>query len=1180
MNVKSTFYFLFLAVFLCSASTLFAQERAPLDVALDFLKENRKQWYLTDADIAAHRLRDEYTTKHNGVTHLYFNQQYDGIDVRNAITTVNVLPNGRVLHVGNRFLSDLSNRIRSSEATLSAAEALTKVMGFFNIPGELPQLKEKINGHTFVFEKGGIALEPVKVDLVYEPLADKVVRLAWRVELYELSAQNWWNVRIDAQTGLILSQDNQVIHCDFGPGQDESCHEEHRHYTAFSNPKVHKHLHAAKEDKLLVPNSYNVFPIPLESPNHGGRSLMVDPSNPLASPFGWHDVDGMDDGPDYTITRGNNVHAYHDIFNRNQSAGDEPDGGDLLEFDFPLDLSTGLPYTQVEPATVNLFYWNNIMHDLWYQYGFDEASGNFQQNNYNRGGVDGDYVRAEALDGSGTNNANFATGADGNRGRMQMYAWTRDNLPTIGSPELGVVDTAGGISAQYAMVPAAFGGELPEMAIRSKVILASDDDGTVTDACDPLVNGAEISGNIAMIDRGNCQFGVKCLRAQNAGAIAVIICNNNQDNLFPMGPGTDGGQVTIPAVMVSLNDCNVMKMTLPDLEVELKAVELTIPLPGPRGFDSDFDNGIIVHEYTHGISNRLTGGPSTGGCLTNFEQAGEGWSDWFALVMQTTSDDVGEVGRGIGTYATGQPTTGGGIRPFPYSRNMSVNPHTYQDINGVSVPHGVGSVFAVIIWDLYWNMVDIYGFDDDLYNGEGGNNKTMQLVLDGLKLQACDPTFIDARDAILAADEANYEGIHRCLIWETFARRGVGVDASPGGEESFDIPQNCDLALKIQKTAEATVDAGQTLAYTITVRNDTEDTMRNVIVTDQLPDGTTYVDGSASCGGTTADNNNALTIPIGTMLVGEEVICTYEVTVAATPFSMAAIEDGAEDGPAVWDIASPVGDVFWAADNANVYAGDFSWYAQDIETESDQYLATAEPINLTGANPVLSFWHLYDTEANWDGGVVEISTDGGANWDDLGDNMVQNGYNSQLRVNPASAISGREAFNGRSGGYIQTIIDLASYSGNEILFRFRFATDGASGADGWYIDEVVLFNDFYVITNQACLTADGNEEVCTTFSTAVLGEEMSTSTNDLSNQLEVVVAPNPTKARVNLSLRALNDGPANISISGIDGRLLQTIQTDRSNGNFELDLSSLGQGLYILQVQTDGAKVIKKVVVQ
>ena len=178
--------------------------------------------------------------------------------------------------------------------------------------------------------------------------------------------------------------------------------------------------------------------------------------------------------------------------------------------------------------------------------------------------------------------------------------------------------------------------------------MANDSTGTTSDACEPILNGAEITGKIAMIDRGDCQFGTKVLNAErNNGAIAVIICNNVADPIFAMGPGMDGGSVTIPSVMVSLQDCNTLKMGLPGLTVTLEQPEYEVPMPGPVAIDGDFDNGIIIHEYTHGISTRLTGGPSTN-CLSGFEQAGEGWSDWFALVMLTTSSSTADQKRGMG----------------------------------------------------------------------------------------------------------------------------------------------------------------------------------------------------------------------------------------------------------------------------------------------------------------------------------------------------------------------------------------------------------------------------------------------------------------------------------------------------------------------------------------------------
>ena len=211
--------------------------------------------------------------------------------------------------------------------------------------------------------------------------------------------------------------------------------------------------------------------------------------------------------------------------------------------------------------------------------------------------------------------------------------------------------------------------------------------------------------------------------------------------------------------------------------------------------DGDLDNGVIIHEYGHGISNRLTGGPGASGCLGNTEQMGEGWSDYYGLMLTMQTGDAATDARGIGTWLVGQGAGGAGIRTYPYSTNFAVNPHTYDDITSEAVPHGVGSVWCAMLWEMTWDLIGVYGFDTDFYNGTGGNNIAMALVTEGMALQPCSPGFVDGRDAILLADQNLYGGANQCTIWEAFARRGLGYSASQGssgsrsdGTEAFDLP--------------------------------------------------------------------------------------------------------------------------------------------------------------------------------------------------------------------------------------------------------------------------------------------------------------------------------------------------------------------------------------------------------
>jgi Zn-dependent M28 family amino/carboxypeptidase len=137
-------------------------------------------------------------------------------------------------------------------------------------------------------------------------------------------------------------------------------------------------------------------------------------------------------------------------------------------------------------------------------------------NNYGNGGLANDYVKAEALDGSGTNNANFSTPSDGLSGRMQMYLWDGNVSPCN---SLSV--TSSTFNGSMNTNSASFTGT---DTVTANLILVNDGTGTVTDACTAIQNN--IAGKIALIDRGICSFVSKAQNAQNAGAVGVIIANN------------------------------------------------------------------------------------------------------------------------------------------------------------------------------------------------------------------------------------------------------------------------------------------------------------------------------------------------------------------------------------------------------------------------------------------------------------------------------------------------------------------------------------------------------------------------------------------------------------------------------------------------------------------------------
>lgn len=618
-----------------------------IDQELTQLLENNKlnaqdtQWTITN----------EHISRTSGVHHVYYRQVLNGIEIYGTESSVHILPNGTVLKSNIQFIENTQGKAgTASSPSLTAVDAVQAAASHFNyqISGDLKIVSSKRGAaQEYMVSKAGISLSEIPVKLVYQLNDANELVLAWDLSIEAVSQEEWWSVRVDAANASIVDQVSWKSECNLE--HDHSVHVANDHHkNLFDIPNYDELLAAAKTYRSEIENTasvntYEVFPIPVESPYYtapqGTRTVVTDPAHPTASPFGWHDTDGVP-GAESTLTTGNNADAYDD----GDNPGYRADGGatlDFVGFPFSMTYTSGTPYE--DAALTNLFYWTNIIHDVLYLYGFDEAAGNFQQNNYGNGGLGNDYVRSEAQDGSGTCNANFFTPADGSLPRMQMY-----------------------------------------------------------------------------------------------------VCGDK---------------------------------------------------------DGDFDNLVIIHEYGHGISNRLTGGPGNSGCLGNQEQMGEGWSDWYGIIMTMEPGDMGADPRGVGTYLFGQGAGGPGIRPFPYSTDFATNPQTYDDIKTLAVPHGVGSVWSTILWEMTWELINDHGWDPDIYNFTGdvnldaGNVQAMALVTEALKLQPCSPGFVDGRDAIFAADVALYGGANECILWDAFARRGLGLSANQGssgsrsdGTEAFDTP--------------------------------------------------------------------------------------------------------------------------------------------------------------------------------------------------------------------------------------------------------------------------------------------------------------------------------------------------------------------------------------------------------
>lgn len=897
--------------------TLSAQEKRatlPTDVQAELIRSG-----FLEQDLVDLVEKDNYTTKHNGVQHVYLRQRWQGIEVWNGDIAIHRGPNNALLKVNNGAAPFMAKRVNTVTPKLDASQALATVWTR-TLPGvPLPELiATEDGGKRQRYDGTHTSGNEVIVQLVLVPVGDGL-RLAWNVNHYTPDGSHWWNVRVDAETGVELERNDWVSQCAFGMGHD--------HAHAIAPTPVPEAAPAP-----LAPNDYNVFAWPLESPSHGSRTLQNAPwlAGGIASPYGWHDTNGAA-GAEHTITKGNNVQAQEDA-DANNTGGFSPNGGATLDFDFPIDF-TQTPVNYQSAAITNLFYWNNLIHDVWYKYGFTETSGNFQQNNYGRGGLGNDFVFADALDGSGTNNANFGTPPDGSNPRMQMFVWT----------------------------------------------------------------------------------------------------------------------------------------------------------PATPDRTSDLDNGVIAHEYGHGISNRLVGGPSNVNCLANAEQMGEGWSDYFGLVMTMRTGDTGPMGRGIGTYVQNQPTTGGGIRPARYSTSFAVNNFTYAATNNtstISQPHGIGFVWCTMLWEITWELIGVYGFDPDIYNGTGGNNIAMQLVIDGLKLTPCNPGFVDGRDAILLADQINNGGANQAYIWAAFARRGLGAGANQGLStsrtdqvEAFDtpVPNNVGVFSIVSPPTNLFTCPDQPVPVVVEIRNSGSQPQTGFPVTYSVNGGAPVTEtftGSIGAGGLatftfsqspTLTGSGPFNFVVSTALSGDQFTSNDQQsrsvsTTAATviPATYTQNVEGGSTTPAGWTLQNPDNGTTWSTTlltNGALCASSRAWsidyFAYQSTGQEDRLVSPVIDLS-TSAGTRLKFHHAYViySASFQDGLRVEVSENCGATWTTV---FQQSG--SVLATAPASTTAWVPT---NCSQWRLNDIDLSAYDGGSVMVRFT----GINGYGNFlYLDNVTIENN-------------------------------------------------------------------------------------------------------------------------
>ncbi|HYJ63641.1 MAG TPA: M36 family metallopeptidase, partial [Parafilimonas sp.] len=399
--------------------------------ALQLIKTNASSIGLSKIDLDNMRISAAYIDKTSGAYMIYVQQTYKGADVFNAVQTY-AFKNNKLVSATGRPVAKIDDMVNAKDgkASVTPANAIGKAAAELKlfVTTSLNEAKQ-INGtKEFDFGQLNISSIHVKSKLIWLPneLTKKAL-LTWQVEIQPKGTPDYWLVNVDALKGNVISKMNLNVVCDWTHPKNSG--------EIGTNLITTDYTVANDEAKTLAIDSakYKVIPFPKESPSVSAPVAKINPwtlagTGNNATTLKWN----SDGTTDFDSTRGNNVLAQEDR-NGNNGLGNGANSTTPLPnltFNFSPNFSSAPTIAKNQNfAITNLFYWNNIMHDISYQYGFDEVSGNFQANNLSRGGAGNDYVFADAQDGSSSNNANFSTPADGSNPRMQMFLF--DAVPNF-----------------------------------------------------------------------------------------------------------------------------------------------------------------------------------------------------------------------------------------------------------------------------------------------------------------------------------------------------------------------------------------------------------------------------------------------------------------------------------------------------------------------------------------------------------------------------------------------------------------------------------------------------------------------------------------------------------------------------------------------------------------------------
>jgi len=1097
------------------------------DAAREHLRAYADLYRLSSRDAMGAELRHLHATKRGPVV-ARFGQSVDGIEVfRDELKVVMNRDNELVAISGYLAPSQAVEKARltaSRAFRLSAEDAIASAFrdmtGVALSPRSLVSTGKPNGAYTaFVLEEGSRRLltwsmeEPARARKVFFTLPDRL-EPAWYVEV---NAGPMGSAGSESSAFVVSATDGTLL-----LRNDLRSHASHG-YRVWADP-VTLLPHDGPQGSAASPHPTGLpdrYQAPFIAPE-----LVTLRNYPFSKNDPWLPANA-------TQTTGNNVEAYAD---RAAPDGFQP-GADLrasvtapglFDSTFDTTLAPNANDTQLEAATVNLFYVTNFLHDWFYDAGFDEAAGNAQALNFGRGGLEGDSLKAEAQDSSGRNFSDMVTPADGARPRMQLYIYNGVPMLQVNAP----ASLAGNIENGRAV----FGAQVFDVAGDVKILNPA---GT-TPGCTAFPAGT-FTGKIALLDRGGgCVFSIKAYNAQNAGAVAVIIANNVANQPAPiLATGTNAELVTLPVLSAPKEAADAWKA-----EVKNNGTTVNVLLKRGPSLDRDgsLDNDLIAHEWGHYISNRLIANANG---LTNNQgrSLGEGWGDFHALLLKVREEDRNHPGNNLyqGVYAVAAYVQAGGanngyyygIRRVPYSTDFTKNGLTLKHIaNGTPLPtthpvaygqtgvansavHDSGEVWATMLWECYASLLNAYPFQE-------AQDRMKQYLVAAYKVTPRTPTFLEARDALLAVAAATDPADHQRFL-TAFARRGAGVGAKVGERhaqdhigvvESFESGANLGvLGVRLDDSVtgcdkDGVLDLGETGRLSVTVRN-TGVTALEPFAATVTSDSTTatlaFPDGTQLSFPRLAPNQTAtasLKVGLTAVMAGPVhraglKLAFQEPSLPASAKSLTfdpRIHSDERMGGSTTDDAEAAvtafsSDLLNASERAWQLTGtpdNHYYHVTSTSHSSDLSLTTPWLHVAPTGNFTFSFKHRYSYESvngggapYWDGSVIEITTDG-RQWQDLYPLGINTGYSGVLAAGD-NVLTNRPAFAGLSAGYpawlTQTVNLGTLFAGQKVRLRFRQGSDSDVGAYGWDLDDLT-FNNLVNAPFSALVSETSDGTVC------------------------------------------------------------------------------------------------------